>query len=112
MAGHASLFVEDAIELLRKRYGKPVGFGRSRLLRFGSVLACSINYSKQLRGDKYFFGLAKEVVDPGYVYPETQLGDFALLGFMTPPRTLWSFRGRLLLEYDTERCDKKISTFC
>ncbi len=93
MAGHASLFVEDAIELLRKRYGKPVGFGRSRLLRFGSVLACSINYSKQLRGDKYFFGLAKEVVDPGYVYPETQLGDFALL-VSAPPRTLWSFRGR------------------
>lgn len=79
MAGNAPLFVEDAIELLRKRYGKPVAFGRSRLLQFGSALACSINYSKQLRGDKYFFGLAKEVVDPGYVYPETKLGDFALL---------------------------------
>ncbi len=79
MAGNAPLFVEDAIELLRKRYGKPIAFGRSRLLQFGEAMACSINYSKQLRGDKYFFGLAKEAVDPKYLYPETKLGDFALL---------------------------------
>ena len=79
MAGHAPLFVEDAIELLRKRYGKALAFGRSRLLQFGTALSCSINYSKKLRGDKYFFGLAKEVVDPKFNYPETKLGAFALL---------------------------------
>jgi hypothetical protein len=79
MAANAPLLVEDAIELLRKRYAKPVAFGRSRLLRFGNALTCSINYSKKLRGDKYFFGLAKEVVDPRVKYPETMLGEFALL---------------------------------
>jgi len=79
MAGHAPLFVEDVIGLLRKRYGKALPFGRSRLLQFGTALSCSVNYSKKLRGDKYFFGLAKEVVDPKYNYPETKLGSFALL---------------------------------
>jgi hypothetical protein len=79
MAANAPVLVEDAISLLSKRYGKPVPFGRSRLLQFGTALTCSINYSKKLRGDKFFFGLAKEAVDPKFTYPETKLGEFALL---------------------------------
>lgn len=79
MPGHAPLLVEDTIALLRKRYGKAVAFGRSRLLQFGDALTCSINYSKQLRGDRYFFGLAKEVVDPKFSYPQTTIGEFAVL---------------------------------
>jgi hypothetical protein len=79
MAANAPVLVEDAISLLTKRYGKPVPFGRSRLLQFGTALTCSINYSKKLRGDKFFFGLAKEAVDPKFTYPKTKLGEFALL---------------------------------
>jgi len=79
MSSNAPVFVDDAVELLRKRYGKPLSFGSSRLLQFGTALTCSINYSKKLRGDKFFFGLAKEVVDPQFVYPKTRLGEYTLL---------------------------------
>jgi len=79
MASNAPVFVDDAVELLRKRYGKPTPFGSSRLLQFGTALTCSINYSKKLRGEKFFFGLAKEVVDPHFEYPKTKVGEFTLL---------------------------------
>jgi hypothetical protein len=68
--------VEEVIRRLAKRYGTPSPFGKSRLYAFGDALSCSINYSKRLRGEKYFFGLAREVVDPTSKYPRTQLGDF------------------------------------
>jgi hypothetical protein len=77
--GNAPIFVDDTIRALQKRYGKPTAFGRSRLYQFGDALSCSINYSKRLRGEKYFFGLAQEVVDHRYNYPETRLGAFVVL---------------------------------
>jgi len=40
---------------------------------------CSVNYSKLLRGDKFFFGLSQEVADKDFAYPPTDLGDFVLL---------------------------------
>lgn len=110
MAGNASLLVEDAIELLRKRYGKPVAFGRSRLLQFGTALACSINYSKELRGDKYFFGLAKEAVEPKYRYPETKLGEFALLVCGSADKILVLPRS-LLLEMTRGVLTRKLDVF-
>lgn len=110
MAGNAPLFVENAIELLRKRYGKPVAFGRSRLLRFGAALACSINYSKQLRGDKFFFGLAKEVVDSKFRYPETKLGEFALLVCGTADR-IFVLPRSLLLEMTRDVPTRKLDVF-
>lgn len=76
---NAPILIEDVIAVMQKRYGKAIPFGHSRLTQFGSDFACSINYSKLLGGHKYFFGLAKEVVDPKYAYPETKLGDFVLL---------------------------------
>ena len=76
---NAPLIVDDVIALFTRRYGKAERFGRSRILKFGSALACSINYSKFLAGHKYFFGLSSEVVDLAYKYPETKLGDFVLL---------------------------------
>ena len=54
MRGNAPIFVEDTIRALQKRYGKPTAFGKSRLYQFGDAIACSINYSKRLRGEKYF----------------------------------------------------------
>lgn len=76
---NAPLAVEDTVALLSRRYGMAEPFGRSRILRFGSSLVCSINYSKLLSGHKYFFGLSQEVVDPGCSYPPTKFGDFVLL---------------------------------
>ncbi len=66
--------------MLRSRYGKPVHLGRSgRLWNFGKGINCSINYSKLLRGEKFFFGLSQEVADKYFAYPPTDLGDFVVL---------------------------------
>lgn len=75
-----SAVVDELVELLRRRYGKRQQAGRSnRLWKFGAALTCSINYSKELRGPRFFFGLSQEVVSKDYAYPETSLGDFVLL---------------------------------
>jgi hypothetical protein len=76
---NAPIFVDDTIRALRKRYGKPTAFGKSRLYQFDDALTCSINYSKRLRGEKYFFGLAQEVTDARFSYPPTRLGAFVVL---------------------------------
>src|SRR5438874_3402168 len=77
--GNAPIFVDETIRALQKRYGKPTAFGKSRLYQFGDALTCSINYSKRLRGEKYFFGLAQEVTDARFEYPPTRLGAFVVL---------------------------------
>ncbi len=79
MRGNAPIFVDDTVPALQKRYGKPTAFGKSRLYQFGDALTCSINYSKRLRGEKYFFGLAQEVADARFEYPPTRLGAFVVL---------------------------------
>jgi hypothetical protein len=76
---NAPHFVDEVVRELRRRYGRATPFGKSRLYQFGDALTCSINYSKRLRGEKYFFGLAQEVVDRGCNYPETRLGGFVVL---------------------------------
>jgi len=76
---NAPHFVDEVVRQLRRRYGKSIPFGKSRLYQFGEALTCSINYSKRLRGEKYFFGLAQEVVDRRYNYPQTRLGAFVIL---------------------------------
>jgi hypothetical protein len=77
--GNAPIFVDDAVRALQKRYGKPTAFGKSRLYQFGDALTCSVNYSKRLRGEKYFFGLAQEVANARFEYPPTRLGAFVVL---------------------------------
>lgn len=75
-----SAAVDELIALLQRRYGKRLQAGRSnRLWMFGTALTCSINYSKELRGPRFFFGLSQEVVSKDFAYPETALGDFVLL---------------------------------
>jgi len=76
---NAPHLVEEVVRKLTKRYGKASPFSKSRLYQFGDALTCSINYSKRLRGEKYFFGLAQEVVDPASKYPATELGAFVVL---------------------------------
>ena len=75
----STVIIQGVVTLLRKKYGRGESFGKSRLLQFGSLLTCSINYSRMLGGHKYFFGLARDVLDPSYALPETQLGHFVLL---------------------------------
>ncbi len=76
---NAPLIVQDLVASLQRRYGKRESFGRSRLFKFASSFACSINYSKLLSGHRFFFGVSAEVVDPDFVFPETKFGDFVLL---------------------------------
>jgi hypothetical protein len=111
MARNAPLLVEDVIELLRKRYGKPSSFGRSRLFQFGTALTCSINYSKMLRGEKYFFGLAKEALDAKYTYPETQLGAFVVLVCGAADKVLVVPRP-LILDMTRDVPTRKLDVFC
>ena len=76
---NAPLIVQELISSLQRRYGKAAVIGKSRLFKFGSAFACSVNYSKLLGGHKYFFGLSREVVSTDFIYPETKFGDFVLL---------------------------------
>src|SRR5437867_2294405 len=76
---NAPLIVEDVIRNLQKRFGKPTTFSHNHLLKFSSELACSINYSKHLHNQKFFFNLAKKIIDPKIKYPKTTHGDFVLL---------------------------------
>src|SRR5207249_1287174 len=76
----APLAVEEVLGVLQKRFGKWVQVGRSsRLLKFGNALTCSVNYSRILRGHKFFFGLSQEVASGDFPYPATDFGDFVLL---------------------------------
>src|SRR5437867_4447311 len=108
---NAPLIVEDVIRNLQQRFGKPTTFGHSRLLKFGSALACSINYSKLLRGQKFFFGLAKEVVDPKIKYPDTTHGDFVLLVCGSADLVLVIPRA-IILEMLTNVPTRKVDVFC
>src|SRR5947209_19485248 len=76
---NAPLIVQDLVTLLQRRYGKCEPFGRSRLFKFGSSFACSINYSKLLGGHRFFFGVSAEVVESGFRFPQTTCGEFILL---------------------------------
>jgi hypothetical protein len=76
---NAPLIVQDVVASLQRHYGKSEPFGRSRLFKFGSSFACSINYSKLLSGHRFFFGVSAEVVDSGFPFPQTTCGDFILL---------------------------------
>jgi hypothetical protein len=94
--GNAPIFVEDAIRTLQKRYGKPTAFGKSRLYQFGDAMSCSINYSKRLRGEKYFYGLAQEVTDARFEFPQTRLGSFVILVCGTAEKILMLPRSLVL----------------
>src|SRR6266496_4908694 len=105
---NAPLIVQDLINSLQRRYGKCEPFGRSRLLKFGSSLSCSINYSKLLGGHRYFFGVSREVVDASFSYPQTKLGEFVLLVCADREHTLVLPRALvidMLREVPTRRID-------
>lgn len=76
---NASLITESLIAKLRSRFGPSSQFGRSSIFIFGNSLTCSINYSKFLRGDKFFFGIPPAMSDSNITFESTVHGDFVLL---------------------------------
>lgn len=108
---NAPLIVEDVVSFLARRYGRAEQFGRSRLFKFGSSLACSINYSKLLGGHKYFFGLSSEAVEPSCKYPATKFGDFVLLVCGSADNTLVLPRS-LILDWMSGVSSRKLDVFC
>src|SRR5213592_5010990 len=107
----SSAFVDEVVALLQGRYGKRLQAGRSnRLWNFGNTLTCSINYSKQLRGPKYFFGLSQEVVANDFAYLNTVLGDFVLLVCGSAQNVLVLPR-RLMLEMLQGVSTRKLDVF-
>jgi len=102
--------VEELISKLKRRFGSNSQCGKSRIYQFGNRMACSINYSKLLRGEKYFFGLSKEVVDPNFTYPKTEHGEFALFVCGTSERVVVLPRA-ILLEMMSNVPTRKLDIF-
>src|SRR5579863_7195517 len=71
--------IEEVIRQLARRFGRARRDAKARILTFGSAITCSINYSKLLHGNKYFFGLPPSILDVGESFPRTELGEFVLL---------------------------------
>jgi hypothetical protein len=105
------MIVEDVVVSLERRYGKAAQVGRSRILKFGHALTCSINYSKLLGGHKFFFGVAKEVVDEAFKYPRTAFGDFVLLVCGSADKTLVLPRS-LIIQMLRGVPTRRIDVFC
>ncbi len=102
--------VEELISKLKRRFGSISQCGKSRIYQFGNQITCSINYSKLLRGEKYFFGLSKEVVDPSFNYPITEHGEFALFVCGTSERVVVLPRA-ILLEMMSNVLTRKLDIF-
>jgi hypothetical protein len=93
----AGTHVEAVMESLRKRFGKFTQFGRSkRLFQFGTHFTCSINYSRELRGPKFFYGLSMEVTDKSTGMPTTSHGHYVLLVCGGEQAVLWLPRSLVL----------------
>jgi len=76
---NADTITDDVIRSLARRYGRVQQQARARVISFGSDMVCSLNYSKLLRGNKYFFGLPDAIINPKWRSPQTKFGEFVLL---------------------------------
>lgn len=85
---NSSLTVENVIARLISRYGACRQLGRSAIYAFGSSITCSINYSKLLRGHKFFFGIPPLIADTTVDFEKTTHGDFVLLVCGSPEDVL------------------------
>ena len=75
---NAAVITDDVVSMLRKRYGKPTQHSKAQVFTFGSSATFSINYSRLLRGEKFFYAVPSAMADAGTAFPETELGEFAL----------------------------------
>lgn len=87
-ATSAEILIDDMIAKLARRFGPPQRFVNARIIAFGSALVCSINYSKLLHGNKYFFGLPAAILDVNQTLPQTRFGAFVLLICGSPENVL------------------------
>lgn len=76
---NADVIIADVSSRLARTYGRAERHGNARIITFGTALTCSLNYSKLLRGNKYFFGLPAGILGSPKGFPETSFGDFILL---------------------------------
>jgi hypothetical protein len=76
---NAHAITDDVVRDLVRRYGKVQQQARARIVSFGSDMVCSLNYSKRLRGNKYFFGLPDAIINAKSHFPQTEFGEFVLL---------------------------------
>lgn len=103
--------IEPLLASLRQHYGSEAHFGRSkRLFQFGAHFTCSINYSTELRGTKYFYGLSGEVLDRTADLPATNYGHFVLLMCGHEKAVLWLPR-KLVLNAMSEVVSGKLDVF-
>lgn len=75
---NAAVITDDVMSMLRRRYGTSQQLSKGQVFTFGSAATFSINYSKLLRGEKYFYAVPSGMTDPGMEFPKTELGEFAL----------------------------------
>jgi hypothetical protein len=76
---NAETITNDVVRDLVRRHGKVQKQAKARVVSFGSDMVCSLNYSRLLRGNKYFFGLPDAIVNAKSQFPQTKLGEFVLL---------------------------------
>jgi hypothetical protein len=74
----AAIITEDLLSRLAKRYGKGRQISKGQVYAFGSALSCSLNYSKLLGGQKYFFAVPSAMLGDATEFPKTRFGEFAL----------------------------------
>lgn len=107
---NASLITETLIANLRSRYGSSIQIGRSTVFRFGSSITCSINYSKLLRGHKFFFGITPSMASPTSAFEPTTHGEFVLLVCGSPDAVLVLPRN-LMLEMLADVPSRRVDVF-
>lgn len=76
---NAETITDDVVRNLTRRYGKVQQQAKARVVSFGSDMICSLNYSRLLRGNKYFFGLPDVIINAKSRFPQTRFGEFVLL---------------------------------
>jgi hypothetical protein len=76
---NAQLIIDNLVARLARSFGAPKQVAKARIITFGTAFTCSINYSKPLRGGKYFFGLPPAILGSRVSLPDTKWGAFVLL---------------------------------
>ena len=107
---NASLITENVIAKLRSRYGSSIQLGRSSIFVFDKSITCSVNYSKFLRGDKFFFGITPAMADPAATFEQTTHGEYIILICGSADTVLFIPR-RVMLEMLADVPTRRVDVF-
>lgn len=107
---NAGMIVDEVAGALEERYGGARQLGRARILTFGKALTCSINYSKELRGPKYFFAVPTAMLDPKARFPKTEFGEFVLL-ICGSPQDVFVLPRNLMLKMMSGVSTRRVDVF-